>query len=78
MQDEKISLNTPDVLDVLGIFESTDTSDPSAPKMTLSSINTVDGGTTDLLIGEQITGANSGAIGIFAEQLTDAQILHIN
>ena len=78
VQDEKISLNTPDVLDVLGIFESTDTSDPSAPKMTLSSINTVDGGTTDLLIGEQITGANSGAIGIFAEQLTDAQIAFIS
>ena len=78
VQDEKISLNTPDVLDVLGIFESTDTSDPSAPKMTLSSINTVDGGTTDLLIGEQITGANSGAIGIFAEQLTDAQISFIS
>ena len=36
VQDEKISLNTPDVFDILGIFESTDTSDPSAPKMTLS------------------------------------------
>ena len=78
VQDEKISLNTPDVLDVLGIFESTDTSDPSSPKMTLSSINTVDGGTTDLLLGEQITGASSGAIAIFTEQLTDAQISYIS
>ena len=32
VQDEKISLNTPDVLDVLGIFESLSTDDPSAPK----------------------------------------------
>ena len=77
VQDEKISLNTPDVLDILGIFESTDTSDPSAPKMTLSSINTVDGGTTDLLLGEQIKGSTSGAIAIYTEQLTDSQISYI-
>ena len=70
VQDEKISLNTPDVFDVLGVFESTDTSDPSSPKMTLSSINTVDGGTTDLLLGEQITGATSGAIAIFTEPVS--------
>ena len=77
VQDEKISLNTPDVLDILGIFESTDTSDPSAPKMTLSSINTVDGGTTDLLIGEQVKGSTSGAIAVYTEQLTDSQISYI-
>ena len=75
MQDEKISLNTPDVLNVLGIFESIDTSDPSAPKITLSSINTVDGGTTDLLLGEQIKGSTSGAIAIYTEQLTILKFL---
>jgi len=77
VQDEKISLNTPDVFDILGIFESTDTSDPSSPKMTLSSINTVDGGTTDLLLGEQIKGSTSGAVAIYTEQLTDSQISYI-
>ena len=77
VQDEKISLNTPDVLDILGVFESTDTSDPSSPKMTLSSINTVDGGTTDLLLGEQVKGSTSGAIAIYTEQLTDSQISYI-
>ena len=77
VQDEKISLNTPDVFDILGIFESTDTSDPSAPKMTLSSINTVDGGTTDLLLGEQVKGSTSGAVAIYTEQLTDSQISYI-
>ena len=52
VQDENIFKCT-NILDILGIFESTDTSDPSAPKMTLSSINTVDGGTTDLLLGSE-------------------------
>jgi len=74
VQDEKISLNTPDVLDIHGIFESTDTSDPSAPKLTLSSINTVNGSTTDLLVGEIIEGKTSGTLAIFAEQLSDSQI----
>ena len=77
VQDEKISLNTPDVLDILGVFESTDTSNPSAPKMTLSSINTVDGGTTDLILGEQVKGLTSGAIAVYTEQLTDSQISYI-
>ena len=77
VQDEKISLNTPDVLDILGIFESTDTSDPSAPKITLSSINTVDSGTTDLLLGEQFKGSTSGAIAVYTEQLTDSQISYV-
>ena len=51
VQDKKISLNTPDVLDVLGIFESTTTSDASAPKITLSSIDSAAGKTTDMIIG---------------------------
>ena len=74
VQDEKISLNTPDVLDIHGIFESTDTSDPSAPKLTLSSINTIDATTTDLLIGEILEGKTSGTLAIFTEQLSDSQI----
>jgi len=74
VQDEKISLNTPDVLDIHGIFESSDTSDPSAPKLTLSSINTVDASTKDLLIGEILEGKTSGTLAIFSEQLSDSQI----
>ena len=44
--------------------------------MILSSINTVDGGTTDLLLGE-VKGLTSGAIAIYTEQLTDSQISYI-
>ena len=74
VQDEKISLNTPDVLDVLGIFESLSTDDPSAPKMTLSSIDSPAGKTTDLIIGEKIKGVSSGAVAVYAETLSDSQI----
>ena len=74
VQDEKISLNTPDVLDVLGIFESLSTDDPSAPKMILSSIDSPAGKTTDLIIGEKIKGVSSGAVAVYAETLSDSQI----
>ena len=74
VQDEKISLNTPDVLRILGIFESLSTSDPSAPKITLSSIDSPSGKTTDLIVGEKIRGVQSGALGIVAEILSDSQI----
>ena len=74
VQDEKISLNTPDVLEVLGIFESLSTDDPSAPKMTLSSIDSPAGKTTDLIIGEKIKGVSSGAVAVYAETLSDSQI----
>ena len=74
VQDKEISLNTPDVLDVLGIFESTTTSDASAPKMTLSSIDSAAGKTSDMIIGEKIKGLTSGAIGIYAERISDTQI----
>ena len=74
VQDEKISLNTPDVLNVLGIFESLSTDDPSAPKMILSSIDSPSGKTTDLIIGEKIKGVSSGAVAVYAETLSDSQI----
>ena len=77
VQDEKISLNTPDIIDILGVYESSDTSDPSSPKLTLSSINTVDATTTDLLVGEIFEGKTSGSLAFFTEQLSNSQISFI-
>ena len=74
VQDEKISINSGDVLNVLGVFESFDTSDPTAPRMTLTSISSVAGKTSDLIIGERITGTDSGAVAIVAERETDTRI----
>jgi len=77
VEDDRISLNKPDVVKVLGIFESVDTSAASAPKVTLSSLSSLTGKTTDLLIGEQLKGVTSGAVAIYAERLTDTQITYL-
>ena len=77
VQDENISLNVPDIVNVYGIYESRTTADPSAPTFVLSSINGPTTKTTDLIIGEQFTGQLSGAIGVCAERITDSQISFI-
>ena len=77
VQDQNICLNVPDIIQIHGIFESADTSNPSAPLMVLSSINGSTGTTADLIIGEEILGQNGNSLGIVAEKLTDSQISFI-
>jgi len=77
VQDENISLNTPDIIKVHAIYESANTSAASAPTAILSSINGPTSKTSDFIIGEKLTGQSSGAIAICAERLTDSQISFI-
>jgi hypothetical protein len=78
VQDKIISLNVPDVIHIHGIFESVDTTDPSAPKMVLSSINGPSNTTSDLIVGEEIIGQTGDTIGIVGEKLTSSQISFIH
>ena len=59
VQDDKISLNVPDVAKVLAVYESTNTADPILDRIQLSSISQVD---SDAIIGEDIIGSDSGAL----------------
>ena len=78
VEDEVISLNFPDIIEIHGIYESADTSAASAPNMTLQSINSASTTTTELLIGEQIVGQTSGARAIVSEKLNDSTITFIS
>jgi hypothetical protein len=78
VQDEKISLNVADIINIHGIYESLDTSNPSAPTIVLSSISGPSTKTSDLIVGEKFVGQTSGAIGICAERLTDSQISFVS
>ena len=60
VQDDKISLNVPDVAKVLSVYESTNTADPILDRIQFSSISQVD---TDAIIGEDIVGSDSGVFG---------------
>ena len=60
VQDDQISLNVPDVSKVLVVYESTNTADPILDAIEFSSISNVG---TDAIIGENIIGSESGAVG---------------
>ena len=77
VQDEVISLNNPDIIQVHAIYESSNTSNPSAPKVVLSSISGKTSTTSDIVIGELIVGQSSGSVAICAERLSSSQISFI-
>jgi hypothetical protein len=59
VQDEEISLNFPDVVKVIAVYESLDTGVPVLDKVSFSSIANVD---NNAIIGENIVGSTSNAI----------------
>ena len=77
VQDNLISLNYSDIIDVHAVFESTDDSNPSAPTAILNSLTTSSSTTSDLLVGEKIIGQSSGAVAIYAEKVNDTEISYI-
>ena len=63
VQDPVISLNYGDIIEILGVYESVDTSEPSAPKSTFASFTGPASKITDCIIGERFIGESSEAIG---------------
>ena len=59
VQDDKISLNVPDVSKILAVYESTNLLDPTLDALKFSSISQVK---TNSIIGEDIIGSDSGAL----------------
>jgi len=80
VQDTEISLNKPDVLRVLGIFESDDQNDPNLPTVNLTSISGPTQSTSDLIVGEKITGSNTKAVArvVSALSATEIEIVYLN
>ena len=46
-----LSVNVPDVIDIYGIFEANETTDPQSPNAAISSMNGPSATTNDLIIG---------------------------
>ena len=71
IQDNIISLNTPDIIEIHAIYETADSSLSDAnfgsPEMTLTQLNGPTASTGDMTIGELIVGQTSGAVAVFSE-----------
>ena len=78
VQDKEICLNVPDAIRVIGVFESSNTSDPSLPQLKLSSFTGPTNNNQDFIIGEQILGKNSGALAIIVNKVNTDTIEYIS
>ena len=68
VEDEEISLNTPDVANVIAILESKNTNTPVLDKLTfVSGLNL----NTNAIVGEKITGQESRAVGQIVSRTTN-------
>ena len=70
VQDDKISLNVPDACKLLAVIESNDAGDPDLPSITLTAFDGPSGNNSDFVIGEQVTGLDSNAVGLVVEKPT--------
>lgn len=61
VQDDKICLNVPDAITVLGVYESNDSNDPDLPKLTLKELSS---NINNAVIGEKVFGSDSKTCGI--------------
>lgn len=79
VQDDIISINNSDIIEVLGVYETSKPNvHPLAPTVILSSISGPSSKTSDLIIGERFVGQSSGAVAIVAERINDTQISYIS
>jgi hypothetical protein len=77
VQDDEISLNVPDVVRVLAVYESSSTSDPQLPKLQFGSFSGQTNSNQDLFIGEQIIGKTSGAVGLIINRIGVDEIEYV-
>ena len=80
VQDNEISLNKPDILRILGVFESDDANDPNLPSVTLTSISGPSQSTSDFIIGEKIVGSSTKAVARVVSALSSTQfeVVYLN
>ena len=77
VQDSSISLNLPDVVEIVGVYESLDTSAPTLDSLTFPTGLNLD---TSSILGERIIGSTSGAVAqiVTRSSATKVEISYLN
>ena len=77
VQDDVISLNLPDVVNVIAVYESLDSSAPTLDSITLPAGLNLD---TSSILGEKIVGSSSGALAqvVTRSSATKVEIVYLN
>lgn len=77
VQDKVISMNIPEVVSILGIYESSTTSDPKLPEVFFSDL---DSNVNNFIKGERIIGQTSGAVAQFVNSsgVNSVEVVYLN
>ena len=80
VQDKVISLNAPDIIEIHGIYESTEVNPTSfgAPSMEMVQLNGPTATVNDFIIGELLVGQTSGASAVVAEVVNNSTLRYIS
>lgn len=74
VDDNQISLNNPDIVEVHAVYESSGTADPEIPWIAITDLTSPTANTSDLILGEYLVGENSGAVAAYVELRNSTQI----
>jgi len=77
VEDDQISLNIGDIVEVHGVFESSTSSNPTLPNLSFNGLNSPNSKTSDLIVGELVVGSTSGAVAVYAKSKASTQIYFI-
>jgi hypothetical protein len=77
VQDNEICLNVPDIVRVLAVYESTDTSDPQLPRIQLTGYTGPSNNNQDFIIGENIIGSSSGAVALVIGRISSDSLEYV-
>lgn len=75
VHDEEICLCYPDIIKLLGVFETSSVDEPTLPSISMSFS---DSSTSDLIIGEEFVGEQSNCVAIVVDRVTSNQITYIS
>ena len=75
VEDREISLNVPDAVKIIGIFESTNALAPTLDKLTFPSGLSLD---TESILGEKIYGEDTGAVAQITSRLSSTELEIVN
>ena len=78
VQDEELSLNVPEVTKIYAVFESSGIQDPTPPTIILQNISSTSATTSEIVIGEEIVGEQSGNVAICLEKPSSLSINYVS
>lgn len=74
VEDQEISLNVADIVQVHAVLESSTIVDPVIPAITFSGLTSLNSSSDDLVVGELVVGSQSGAVAIYVSKVNSTKI----